>query len=162
MAEQTKQAPGERQELRGGTGGGDVSRVMGPDTKGSGTRGISAPSGDIHVEPAAQAVPRTGMMDRPVESAHLAGGKTPEMIRGYLGNLTFPALKDTIARTMRNNNAPDDVLGHLMLLNKTEYQSFEDLLRDWPRLPEEDDVEPPRRGSERTGHQAQGGGAKDL
>jgi len=151
MAEQTKQATpdnrndsshGDDQRLRGGTQGGEVGRVVDVNLMRSGTPGISSPSGDVHIEPPARAVPRTDMPARDVEEPRLAGGKTPDDIRAYLADLDFPAKKDSIVRAVRRNGAPEDVIGAVNLLNATEYGSFEQLMRDYPRLPDRDDVDP--------------------
>jgi len=146
MAERSKQethVTQQERDLRGGTEGGDASRAMDVNMKGSGTTGLSAPSGDVHVETPGQAVPRTDLVDRAVEDPRLFGGKTPEMIRGYLAGVSFPAKKDDIVRAARRNGAPEDVIGAMnQLLSRTEYASFDELLSDYPRLPDRDDVEP--------------------
>jgi len=151
---QAPDAPAER-ELRGGTQGGEAAGAMDLDTKGGGTPGIGSASGGVHVERPSEYVPRTGLADRPVEDTRLAGGKTPEDILGYLGGMTFPAKKDTIVREARRHGAPEDVLGAMNMLSKTDYASPEDLLRDYPRLPDPDDVDP-TKGQERAGRSLSG------
>jgi hypothetical protein len=142
MAEQTRQTP-----LRGGTQGGEAARTVDVHMKDSGTAGLSA-SGDIHVEPPSRAVPRTDLAagDREGDTLRLAGGKTPDVIRGYLGDIAFPASKDDLVRAVRCNGAPDDIIGAMNLLTATEYRTVEDLIRDYPPLPDRDDVEP-RKGT---------------
>jgi len=146
MADQTTQAAhitNQERELRGGTEGGDSARAMDANVGSGGTRGLTSPSGDVHVEAPGQAVPRTSLVDRPVETPRLAGGKTPEQIRGYLEGISFPAKKDDIVRAARRNGAPEEVIGAMnQMLSHTAYASFEELLGDYPRLPDRDDVEP--------------------
>jgi hypothetical protein len=146
MAEQTRQdRPATRERnLRGGTEGGEAARTVDVNLKDSGTPGITSPSGDVHIERPALAVPRTDMTagDREGDLARLGGGKTPDMIRGYLEGLSFPARKDDIVRAVRRNGAPEDVIGAMNLLTATEYGTFEELIRDYPALPDRDDVEP--------------------
>lgn len=149
MAEQTRQATrdarqDEQRQRRGGTEGGEAARALDVNLKEGGTPGITSPSGDVHVEPPARAVPRTDMnaIEHEAASLRLAGGKTVEDLRGYLGDLAFPAKKDTIVRAARRNGAPEDVIGALNLLTATEYRAFEALLADYPLLPDRDDVEP--------------------
>jgi len=139
MADQKQHAG---HELRGGTEGGEVARVMGAGgLHEEGTLDLS-PSGGSHVEPPAQAVSRTGLAERPLEEHRLAGGKTPEAILGYLRGVTFPAKKDTLVRAAGTNGAPPDVLGNLTTLPSTDYASADQLLREYPRLPDPDEVDP--------------------
>jgi hypothetical protein len=156
MAEQTRQATRDKAQdpnagrqarqpdLRGGTEGGEAARGLGPNMKGAGTPGLSAPSGDVHVESPSRAVPRTDMTAGAPEpdTARLAGGKAVDALRGYLGDVSFPAKKDALVRAARRNGAPEDVLGAMNLLTRTEYGSFDELVRDYPRLPDRDAVEP--------------------
>jgi len=85
-------------------------------------------------------VPQTPLADRPVETPRLAGGKTPQMVRGYLGEVAFPAKKDDLVRAARRNGAPEDVIWSMNQLTATEYASMDELLSDYPRLPDEDSV----------------------
>jgi len=104
------------------------------------TQDVTAPSGGVHLDAPSRATPNTHLADRPVEAPRLAGGKTPEMIAGYLDGVSFPQKKDALVRAARRNGAPEDVLGSMNLLNATEYGSLDELLRDYPRLPDEDEV----------------------
>jgi hypothetical protein len=66
-------------------------------------------------------------LEREPESPRLAEGKSPEELRAYLGDLSFPAKKDALVHAVRRNGAPEDVLGAMSLLPATEYHSFEGL-----------------------------------
>jgi len=139
MAEQ-KQNNG--RELRGGLEGGEAARGLEKATADQGTPGVSNPSGGML---GATEVSRQGMWTD--LAAHgetgpvrLAGGKTPEAILGYLNGVDFPAKKDWIVRVARRNDAPEDVIAALGMLPKTDYDDPDTLIRDYPLLPEADDV----------------------
>jgi len=81
------------------------------------------------------------MEERPTEGVpRLAGGKTPESILGWLRGASFPAKKDRLIHAARANNAPTDVLWALEHLTRTDYAGPEEVIRDYPRLPEPDDL----------------------
>ena len=105
MAEQSNPTRNETPGQRGGLQGGESSRARDIETRDAGTPGIAAPSGDVHLEPTSQATPRTPLADRAVEVSRLAGGKTPDMIRDYLGGITFPIRKDELIHAARRNGA---------------------------------------------------------
>jgi hypothetical protein len=104
-----------------------------------GTPGTSSPAGGVRTGAASRQESVTGLAGR-VENAGagLAGGRSQEEIRGYLAGLSFPALKDAVVREARRNGAPEDVLGSLPMLSRTEYGSLEEVLLDYPRLEESD------------------------
>ncbi len=132
-----------QQNRRGGTEGGEVSRAMDVALKESGTPGIASPAGDVHVEPPSRYQPRTDLESRPTEgTARLMGGKTAQDVLGYVAGVSFPAKKDALVRAARRNGAPDDVLGAMNMLSHTEYESADALPADYPRLPDENEVEP--------------------
>jgi hypothetical protein len=142
MAEQTKPAKQDNQrQLRGGTEGGELSRAMEAPFEESGTPSISSPAGAARVVGPAHIQPST-RLPAVMETPRLFGGKSPDMIRGYLAGLSFPAKKDAIVRTASHNHAPEDVTAALVRLGATEYRSFEEMLLDYPRLPDENEVEP--------------------
>jgi len=127
----------EERNLRGGTEAGDLTRAMPAKAGEEGTPDISSGSGGVHIESPADYKPRTDMAARPTEGVpRLGGGKTPEDILGYLTGVDFPALKDTLVRAASRNGAPEDVVAALSILPATEYGSAEQLIRDYPRLPE--------------------------
>jgi len=127
--------------LSGGTQRVDPSRTINVSNKDAGTPGITTSVGDVHTGATAQTPTVTGLADQGVEVVRLAGGQTPERIKGYLDGVEFPALKDTIIRAARRNGAPEDVFGSLTLLNATQYGSMDEVLDDYPRLPDRDAID---------------------
>lgn len=123
---------------RGGIQGGLSDKMLNtPDLAPEGTPDINA-AGRSHLERPGVAVPNTGLAARPVEGvARLQGGKSPESLRAALHGATFPTKKDVLVHVARRNNGPTDVIGALEGLPRTDYASFDELLRDFPRLPEE-------------------------
>jgi hypothetical protein len=121
-----------------------MARTVDVNSREAGTPGITSPSGDVHIEQPSRARPRTDMTagQREADMLRLAGGKTPDVIRGYLGGIGFSGRKDDLVRAARRNGAPDDVIGAMNLLNATEYRSIEEFLNDYPRLPDQDEIEP--------------------
>ena len=51
--------PGDADELRGGTQGGESARLYDAEAPNPGTQGLTNPSGGVHTEPPSKAVPRT-------------------------------------------------------------------------------------------------------
>ena len=127
--------------LRGGTEGGQAARAVDVASRDEGTPGIAAPAGGVHNASPSQHTPTTGLAERPLEDARLAGGKSVGAVMDYLAGVEFPAKKDTIIRAARRQGAPEDVLGSLMVLPATEYDGPDALLRDYPRLPTKDEIE---------------------
>ena len=121
--------------LRGGTQGGETARGMsGIDPEG--TPDLER-TGGAHVPTPAQ--PREGVDAGPGEHI-LAGGKSPDDIQRYLEEIQFPAKKDSIVRVAARNGAPNDIVHCLSSLPMTDYGSFAEVIRDYPRLPEPDDL----------------------
>jgi len=150
MAEQKSANQGNNPDLRGGTQGGEAARTLDESVKSEGTPGVGSASGGGHSGAVSRQVPSTNLANQDEGATSLyAGGKTAEQVRGYLDGIQFPALKDEIIRAARRNGAPDDVIGFLPMLSKTDYNSFEELIRDYPRLPGPDDIDPSKGGSRR-------------
>jgi len=72
--------------------------------------------------------------------SRLAGGKSAADLRGYLEGAEFPIRKDELVHTARRRGAPQDVVDALEGLPSTDYARFEDVVRDYPPLPDEEDV----------------------
>jgi len=142
MAEQDTKQGGPH--LRGGLEGGELGRAVDPGfTDEQGTPGISNPSGGVRYGRPSDQPDLTGLESRIEASpAILAGGRTPEAILGYLRDVQFPAKKDWVVRAARRAGAPDDMVRALETLPKTDYPDADTLLRDYPPLPDLDDVEP--------------------
>jgi len=121
--------------LRGGTQGGDVARAVSGISP-EGTEDVASPAGGIHVATPRKYVPGVEVGD---DQHHLAGGKSPNDVRRYLREVTFPTKKDHLVRAAAINGAPDEVIRSLTMLPATDYGSFEDVIRDFPRLPERED-----------------------
>lgn len=128
--------------LRGGTEDGERARGVDPATAGAGgTPGVRAPSGDVHLPPPGQTGPNTGMADRPTEDTQpLSGGKTPEQVLRYFEGVEFPANKEDLIRAARRHGAGDDVLADLTVLPAGHYANSDEVIRDYPRLPEGSEV----------------------
>jgi len=121
--------------LRGGTQGGDTARAA-SGISAEGTQDITSPAGGIHVPTPREYKPGIEMRD---DQPHLAGGKSPNDVRRYLRDVTFPTKKDHLVRTAAINGAPDEVVRCITMLPATDYGSFEDVIRDYPRLPQRED-----------------------
>jgi hypothetical protein len=134
------------QQRRGGTEGGGPSRMMDANAMTEGTPSQGAPSGGVHNEPASGQVPRTDLDARGDRPPRLVGGKSPSEVLDYLRGLEFPAKKDAVVRAARRNGAPEDVLGALNMLTATEYADEQQLLRDYPRLDNDDPESSAGRG----------------
>jgi hypothetical protein len=131
-------AMAKQEPRRGGTDGGRPERMMDVGAMSEGTAAQGAPSGGVHNEAPSRQVPRTDLDARDDRPPRLAGGKSASDVLRLLGGLEFPAKKDAVVRAARRNGAPDDVLGALNLLTATEYADEQALLRDYPRLDNDD------------------------
>jgi hypothetical protein len=134
------------ERLRGGTQGGEAARAM-SGVAGEGTPDLSAPSGGVHSATPARYEPRTDVAGG---DHTLTGGKSPDEVRCYLGALSFPVRKEDLIRTAASNGAPNDIVRSLSSLPATNYGSFEEVIRDYPRLPEPEDMEGRDNGAART------------
>lgn len=66
--------------------------------------------------------------------ARLAGGKTEEDIRRFLGNVGFPAHKDDLIHAARKNGAPNDIVSSIEQIPVNEFRDMEQLLQAYPHL----------------------------
>jgi len=101
-----------------------------------GTQDIASAAGGIQAS--ARAASQDGPDVRPDEH-QLAGGKSPDDVRRFLQDVSFPAKKEAVIRAATRQGAPDEVVSCLSGLPATEYASFDDVIRDYPRLPEPED-----------------------
>jgi len=129
-------APVPGDPLRGGTQGGEAARVLGGTSVSEGTRGISNPSGSIHV-PTPDQHPLG--VDVGPDQPFLARGRKPNDIRRWLEGAEFPTKKDRLVHLASQNAAPNDVVLALTMLGQTDYGSFDEVIRDYPRLPDRED-----------------------
>ena len=78
--------------------------------------------------------------------AHATAGAPPDQVLArtnrFLADIEFPAKKDSIVRVASRSGAPDDVVHALSGLPATDYASADDLIRDYPRRPGEDELNP--------------------
>jgi len=102
-----------------------------------GTQDIASAAGGVHV-------PTPARLDSGIEMGpddhHLAGGKSPNDVRRFLREVQFPTRKENLIRTASRAGAPDDVVRCLSALPLTDYARWEDVIRDYPRLPDREDL----------------------
>ena len=62
------------------------------------------------------------------------GGQSPANVQTYLKGIDYPATKDDLLRTARDNGASDEVMDILQQLREEEYGGPQDVMKAYGQI----------------------------